>query len=625
VTPTGTIAPPQPPTPDAIGRWTPVRRGVALLALLVLAYSGRGCGEVPERRALRLATTKQGLDAVCTAQVVGVGARDTETDYLPHVVACENGAADFEALKAQAVAARSVLYYKMATAGSIRDGQSDQVYTCNRPPDQRHFDAVAETAGEVMTYRDTIVFAFYVAGAIPTTGNCIPAAGDRDPTNTERYVTYNQGRSGDNVEQTNLGWVNAGNHANRGCQSQNGANCLSRAGRGYRDILQFYYGNDFSIVVAEGGCVEPQECEPAVRSGGETIIDDRDSCFTRGGCNTWNEEGRGHAGHLWWTHAWDGAPDCQARWRLRFEEGGEYDVDVWVEDFGQRSTQVPYTVRYGGQQREVVVSQAQGAGWVSLGRFGFAAGDDQWVSVHDGTGEPFADRRQIVFDALRLRPAQVDPPGCQADVECADRDVCNGAERCVDGDCQPGQQLVCQDDEPCTRDLCDPAMGCVFEELASGTECGQTACGPLVCRNGECQTAASACDDDRPCTFDNCDPGFGCTNDPLPDGSECGPGRVCQAGACVVPGGDLGPEPDPPELDAGYETPDMQTWNPEPDAGREPGSGPDAGGGEPPLVGGHAMQTDKLEGGCACSQGGPGSWRALAWLRIVGGLLTRLR
>ena len=48
--------------------------------------------------------------ALPTVNVQGIGPVPTESDYVPHVVACENGAASFEALKAQAVAARSYAY-----------------------------------------------------------------------------------------------------------------------------------------------------------------------------------------------------------------------------------------------------------------------------------------------------------------------------------------------------------------------------------------------------------------------------------------------------------------------------------------------------------------------------------
>ena len=88
--------------------------------------------------------------AYCEAEVDGVGIVDVETDYLPHVICCENGNADFEALKAQAVAARSYLYYKLDTSGSIGDGTGDQVYTCSNEPQSQHYDAVTETSGEII-------------------------------------------------------------------------------------------------------------------------------------------------------------------------------------------------------------------------------------------------------------------------------------------------------------------------------------------------------------------------------------------------------------------------------------------------------------------------------------------
>ncbi|MEM6296995.1 MAG: SpoIID/LytB domain-containing protein, partial [Myxococcota bacterium] len=49
--------------------------------------------------------------AYCEVNVTGTGVIDLETEYLPNVVRCENGGANLEALKAQAIAARSVAYY----------------------------------------------------------------------------------------------------------------------------------------------------------------------------------------------------------------------------------------------------------------------------------------------------------------------------------------------------------------------------------------------------------------------------------------------------------------------------------------------------------------------------------
>ena len=181
--------------------------------------------------------------AYCTIPVLGKGTKSMEEDYLPHVVQCENGGADLESLKAQAVAARSYAYYKIETSGSVVDGTRDQVYSCGSTPNALQLQAVRETAGQVLMYRDIVVCAFFVAGANPgDRGSCVAVAGDSDPTNTERYVTYNEGLSGDAVHQTTLGWVSPTNYRNRGCLSQWGSRCLDEGGTGYQDILRFYYG-----------------------------------------------------------------------------------------------------------------------------------------------------------------------------------------------------------------------------------------------------------------------------------------------------------------------------------------------------------------------------------------------
>jgi Stage II sporulation protein len=234
-------------------------RSFVVVVVVVTALAFSACQgndtSLPETGTLRAAVT-----AHCTATVNGVGEVDVESDYLPHVVQCENGAASLEALKAQAVAARSFLYYKLDTSGSINDGTGDQVYSCGASPLPQHYQAVNETAGVVLTYAGATICAFYVAGAIPSASDCEATASDSDPTNTEHYVTYNWNLSGNSIEQTTLGWVNIGNTANRGCKSQNGADCLSDGGWAYPDILRFYYGMDIGIETAVGSCVPATEC-----------------------------------------------------------------------------------------------------------------------------------------------------------------------------------------------------------------------------------------------------------------------------------------------------------------------------------------------------------------------------
>lgn len=191
--------------------------------------------------------------AVCEAVVVGKGRFDTELEYLPRVLACENGDGSLESLKAQAISARSYLYYKMQTSGSVLDGQGDQVFSCNRTPALIHKQAVEATSGQILRYRGTQVAAFYVAGALQSGPSC--TGGTNDPTSTERFVTYNEGLSGSGIAQSRLGLRDPSNHANRGCMSQNGANCLADVGATAEEILTFYYGADIDITQANGSCV----------------------------------------------------------------------------------------------------------------------------------------------------------------------------------------------------------------------------------------------------------------------------------------------------------------------------------------------------------------------------------
>ena len=233
------------------------RRGLLLMVWILAGCDPSTWLEITAPTEAQLA-----LEAPCDAPVAGTSGVDIELDYLPHVVKCENGAASYEALKAQAVAARSYLYYKIERNGSIADGTSDQVYSCDREPSQIHYDAVADTAGIHLVYQNTLVCTFYVAGAHPSDEiSCIATADDPEDFNTEHYVTYNWGYSGSEVQQTHLGWIDDDNLANRGCMSQNGSDCLSDQGWGYEDILRFYYGADIGFAVAEGECLEDVPCD----------------------------------------------------------------------------------------------------------------------------------------------------------------------------------------------------------------------------------------------------------------------------------------------------------------------------------------------------------------------------
>ncbi len=232
------------------------------------------CG--PTERSESTAVTRHAVvaplaSAYCNTRIVDTGIDvtiPTESDYLPHVIQCENGGAGIEALKAQAIAARSVVYYNMATQGSICDSQGCQVYGCGATPRAEHYQAVAETSGLYLSYDGMLTYGFYVDGdhgTSPPTCTGSATSGNAGASR-ERWITYNDGKLGGDVSMTPLGFIPTGQSIfgqNRGCMGQWGARCLEDdLGRDYVGILRFYYGADIEIRQAPGSCIEPIDRAP---------------------------------------------------------------------------------------------------------------------------------------------------------------------------------------------------------------------------------------------------------------------------------------------------------------------------------------------------------------------------
>lgn len=231
---------------------------VAILPVAIVAVSmNPTIGKANPQPAYDVATVDI-LNNVNDAQQLPV-----ETNYLPHVVEAENGAGPMQSLMAQAIAARSYLYYSLNTAGFIGDGQNAQVYTNPSlgPPDAAQIAAVQLTDRMILRYGgsgsgETTIASFYAAGEIPlaTTspfGFAPPSGGGNAATQPD--ITYNRGLTGNNIHQTPQGFITnppSGNILNRGSLSQNGANFLADNGWDYLDILRYYYGADIQVEIA---------------------------------------------------------------------------------------------------------------------------------------------------------------------------------------------------------------------------------------------------------------------------------------------------------------------------------------------------------------------------------------
>ncbi len=123
------------------------------------------------------------------------------------------------------------------------------------------------------------------------------------------------------------------------------------------------------------------------------------------------------------------------------------------------------------------------------------------------------------------------------DQACTDGDACTFDEWCIGGTCVPGSSLNCNDSNPCTDDVCDPATGCSHVANAAPCDDGNACTTGDTCSGGGCVGGpAPNCDDGNPCTDDACDALAGCLHTfntaPCNDGDPCTPTDACSGGVC---------------------------------------------------------------------------------------------
>jgi len=166
--------------------------------------------------------------------------------YVARVTTAENGNAAPAALRAQAIAARTFVLRAMRDDPNlgtykkpIMNSERFQVYA--HTASARATVAASETAGVVCRYKAELIICNYVAGAIWTE----QGKPGQDPTETEKWVTYNDGKAGGAVKPSPIS--NKARRDNRGCMSQNGADWLARHDRDHAAILRYFYGADLEI------------------------------------------------------------------------------------------------------------------------------------------------------------------------------------------------------------------------------------------------------------------------------------------------------------------------------------------------------------------------------------------
>ena len=124
---------------------------------------------------------------------------------------------------------------------------------------------------------------------------------------------------------------------------------------------------------------------------------------------------------------------------------------------------------------------------------------------------------------------------------CNDGNSCTTVDKCASGKCVGTGGPTCDDNDPCTKNACDVATQvCTNPAATDGVACVFDKCHQnSACSSGKCSAGTViSCDDNNPCTKDSCDPAVGCAHvqDNLAtcsDGDACTKGDACKAGKCV--------------------------------------------------------------------------------------------
>jgi hypothetical protein len=121
---------------------------------------------------------------------------------------------------------------------------------------------------------------------------------------------------------------------------------------------------------------------------------------------------------------------------------------------------------------------------------------------------------------------------------CNDGNPCTTGDTCTGGKCVGPLRVVCDDENACTDDTCDPASGCTITNHVGACDDKNACTKGDVCVEGFCNyTGILDCDDRNPCTTDLCDPSSGCVHlpnqDSCSDGNACTMGDMCWLEKCV--------------------------------------------------------------------------------------------
>jgi len=138
-----------------------------------------------------------------------------------------------------------------------------------------------------------------------------------------------------------------------------------------------------------------------------------------------------------------------------------------------------------------------------------------------------ACRKNTCVPATGLCELQALPDGSA----CNDQNPCTSPDTCAGGYCS-GPTLDCDDHNGCTADSCSIFYGCVHFHTTKPCEDGNACTVGDRCGDGACRSGGAAdCDDHNVCTVDACDPATGCLHDDM-TAEWCDDGLACTSDEC---------------------------------------------------------------------------------------------
>ena len=124
------------------------------------------------------------------------------------------------------------------------------------------------------------------------------------------------------------------------------------------------------------------------------------------------------------------------------------------------------------------------------------------------------------------------------DAACDDGNLCTTGDQCVEGKCEYAELLDCGDSDPCTKESCDPDLGCVYTHNQAPCNDNDVCTLNDTCSSGVCEGQEPLpCNDSNVCTEDLCDAQTGCQFVPqdvaCSDGNDCTENDWCVEGVCL--------------------------------------------------------------------------------------------